>query len=121
MDDEEIIRALTYDLLTTLGYHVEVVEEGRGAVEIYKRAKESGCPFDVVIMDLTIPGGLGGKDAIQEILKIDPCAKGIVSSGYSDDPVMADFKRYGFAAVVVKPYGIRELSEVVYHVLTSSC
>ena len=120
MDDEEIIRALTHDILTTLGYDVEVTAEGRDAVEIYKKARESGRPFDVVIMDLTIPGGLGGKEAIQEILKIDPGVKGIVSSGYSDDPVMADYKRYGFAAVVAKPYGIRELSEVVHDVITKS-
>ncbi len=117
MDDEEIIRDLAADLLTAMGYDVEVAGDGRHAVELYRQAKDSGRPFDVVIMDLTIPGGLGGKDAIQEMREIDPSVKGIVSSGYSDDPVMADFRNYGFSEVIAKPYGIQELSDVVRRVM----
>jgi DNA-binding NarL/FixJ family response regulator len=78
----------------------------------------SGQPFDVVIMDLTIPGGVGGKEAIKELLAMDPEVRAIVSSGYSNDPIMADFKRYGFKGVVAKPYEIRELVEVLNRVIS---
>ncbi|MEW6350088.1 MAG: response regulator [Thermodesulfobacteriota bacterium] len=117
MDDEEIIRDLAADLLGALGYEVEVASEGRLAVELFRQARDSGRPFDLVIMDLTIPGGLGGKDAIGEMREIDPSVKGIVSSGYSDDPVMADFRKYGFSEVIAKPYGMQELSDVVRRVM----
>jgi DNA-binding NarL/FixJ family response regulator len=76
-----------------------------------------GQPFDVVIMDLTIPGGMGGKEAIKKLLEIDPKVKAIVSSGYSTDPVMADFRSYGFSGVAVKPYNIEELSEILDKVI----
>ncbi len=87
---------------------------------LYKKAKEAGKPFDVVIMDLTIQGGMGGKEAIKELLGIDPEAKVIVSSGFSNDPIMANFMEYGFKGVVSKPYKFEDLSEVVHKVTNFS-
>ena len=79
---------------------------------------ESGDSFDAVILDLTIPGGLGGKEVIQKLMEIDLEVKAIVSSGYSNDPVMANFREYGFKGFIAKPYGIRKLSEVLHGVIT---
>ena len=81
---------------------------------MYKKARESGQPFDVVIMDLTIPGGMGGKEAIKKLLEIDPYAKVIVSSGYATDPIMSDYKKYGFSAVVTKPYSVEQLEKILH-------
>lgn len=113
MDDEEMIRDLAYRMLSKIGYEAVVAKDGSEAIELYKKAKESGRPFKAVIMDLTVPGGMGGKEAIQKLIEIDSKVKAIVSSGYSTDPVMSNFKKYGFSDVVVKPYGIKELSNVL--------
>jgi len=117
MDDEEIVRDVTGEMLRYMGYGVEFAKDGAEAIELYINAKESGKPFDVVIMDLTIPGGMGGKEAIGKLLKIDPAVKAIVSSGYSNDPVMADFRGYGFQGVVSKPCGLKELGEALHKIL----
>lgn len=120
MDDEEIILDAAGEVLRVLGYTVKCAKDGREAIELYRKAKEAGTPFDAVIMDLTIPGGMGGKEAISNLLGIDPGVKAIVSSGYSTDPVMADFGKYGFKGVVTKPYSIEELSEILHRVIKSS-
>jgi CheY-like chemotaxis protein len=119
MDDEDIVRDVIGDLLKILGYEVEFAGDGMEAIEVYKKAKESARNFDAVIMDLTVPGGMGGKESIQRLLEIDPGVKAIVSSGYSNDQVMSDFKKYGFSGVVAKPYKIEELSEVLHRALIS--
>jgi len=103
--------------LTMLGYEVDFAKDGKEAIELYKKAKESGKSFDVVIMDLTIPGGMGGKETVKKLLEINPDVKAIVSSGYSSDPIMAEYKSYGFSGVVVKPYNTVGLSRVVADVL----
>ena len=91
-----------------------LAEDGdQEAVLLYKEAIASGAPIDFIVMDLIIPGGMGGKDAVKEIHKIDPEAKVIVSSGYSNDPVMANFSEYGFYAALAKLFKIRELMEVI--------
>ena len=117
MDDEESILEVTGEVLTYLGYEVEVARDGLEALELYKKAHTLEIPFDAVIIDLTIRGKMGGREAIQHLLKIDPSAKAIVSSGYSDDPVMANYRDYGFKGVVSKPYTIKELSEALREVL----
>ncbi|MGA1876187.1 MAG: response regulator, partial [bacterium] len=100
-----------------LGYMVECVADGAAAVEAFTRANESGRPFDAVILDLTVPGGMGGQEALEKIHEIDPKAKVIVSSGYADDPVLADYRRYGFSGAVAKPYEISELSRILFTII----
>lgn len=117
MDDEEIIRDLMADLLLSLGYEAVFAAEGVETLELYREALEAGRPFDAVVIDLTIPGGMGGRGAIDALRKIDPNVKAIVSSGYSNDPIMSDFLNYGFVDVMAKPYGVQELSEVLYRVI----
>ncbi|KNZ70534.1 signal transduction histidine kinase, nitrogen specific, NtrB [Thermincola ferriacetica] len=117
MDDEETIRYVVRSMLNHFGYHVEEARDGAEAIKLYRLAKEAGRPFDVVIMDLTIPGGMGGKEAIAKLLDYDPNIKAIVSSGYSNDPIMANYQQYGFIDVVAKPYKMVELSKVVHRVI----
>jgi CheY-like chemotaxis protein len=93
------------------------VNEGAEAVSAYRQAHETGERFDAVILDLTVPGGMGGKEAAENILAVDPSAKIIVSSGYANDPIMADYPKFGFSGVVPKPYKIQDLSKVVHDVL----
>lgn len=119
MDDEEIVRNVASRILTRLGYKVDFAVNGCEAIEKYKAALKTNYPFNAVIMDLTIPGGMGGKDAIRELLKIDPNVKAIVASGYSNDPVIANFKEYFFCDVIAKPYNAKELSKVLGQVLRS--
>jgi PAS domain S-box-containing protein len=120
LDDDELIRDLTYTVLSNLGYEVNTVDEGIRAIEIYKEALELNEPFDAIIMDLTIPGGMGAKDTIRLLDKIDPNVKAIVSSGYFNDPIITDYAKYGFKGVIVKPYGIKELSSILNNIITQS-
>jgi DNA-binding NtrC family response regulator len=120
MDDEEIIRDSAGMILRTAGYEVELASDGNEAIELYRKAYEAGSPFDAVILDLTVPGGTGGKDALKKLLEIDSGVKAIVSSGYSNDPVMANYRDYGFAGVIAKPYKIQDMSETVKKVITKS-
>ena len=117
MDDEEVIRKLLHDELTDVGYEVELTVNGAEVIERYRKAKESGQPFDAVILDLTVPGGMGGKEVIRKLLEIDPNVKAIVSSGYSTDPIMADFKEYGFSGVVAKPYNLEQMKKVLFSII----
>jgi PAS domain S-box-containing protein len=119
MDDEEFIREATFEILTDLGYHVHVARDGREAIEIYQRARGEGVPFDVVVMDLTIPGGMGGQEAIGKLRALDPGVRAIVSSGYANDPVMANFRDHGFDNVVAKPYTVTALVDTLKAVLRS--
>jgi PAS domain S-box-containing protein len=119
MDDEEDIRELTQDILEELGYTVESVKNGTEALDLYRKRIEEGTPFSAVILDLTIPGGVGGQETIEKLLRIDPHVKAIVSSGYSTDPVMANYQDYGFSAVLVKPYRPQDLSKVLQELLTA--
>lgn len=113
MDDEVMIQELAAEMLTEIGYQVETCADGKEAIAYYKAAMESGESILAVIMDLTIPGGMGGKEAAAEILAIDPAASLIVSSGYSNDPIMSDFTAYGFIGAIAKPYRINELAQVL--------
>ncbi|MDH3394160.1 MAG: ATP-binding protein, partial [Desulfobulbaceae bacterium] len=120
MDDEEMILELASELLTSHDFDVSVSTDGKEAIAAYRQAMQEGKPYDVVIMDLTIPGGMGGKEAIQKLHEIDPSVKAIVSSGYSMDAAMADFTEHGFVAVVPKPYKAATLLKVIQEVLTTN-
>lgn len=120
MDDEEFVREIATELLQHLGYTVETAKEGSEALDLYKKAMESGNRFAAVIMDLTIPGGMGGKDTIPGLKKIDPDVRTIVSSGYANDPILANFKEYGFDGMVPKPYKIEELAETLHRIINLS-
>lgn len=117
MDDEEIITDMTSFILKDLGYLVQTCTRGEEAIELYRTAWEMGSPYSAAIMDLTIPGGMGGSEAAQHILAINPNARLIVSSGYSSDPVMAEYSKFGFCAVLKKPYSEEELSCVLKSVV----
>ena len=110
MEDEAVVAGMTVHMLHHLGYEdVEHASHGAEAVERFTRARESGVPFDLVILDLTVKGGIGGKETIKRLKEIDPGARAIVISGYSSDPVMSDYASYGFCGSLRKPYGMRDL------------
>jgi signal transduction histidine kinase/CheY-like chemotaxis protein len=117
MDDEEMVRDILKALLKRLGHDVILAENGREAIDTYQNALKSDQPIDLIIMDLTIPGGMGGKDAVHEILALDPKAKVVVSSGYSNDPIMANYRDYGFSAAIAKPYQMSELTNIINQLL----
>jgi PAS domain S-box-containing protein len=117
MDDEAPLRKMVGRMLEKLGYEPEFAKDGAEATGMYKAAKESEKPYDAVILDLTIPGGIGGKEAIQKLLEIDPEVKAIVASGYYDDPVLANFQEYGFKGMMTKPFESSSLSKVLNKVL----
>ena len=120
MDDEEPIRKLAAAILQHLGYKAESVKEGAEAIARYQEALAAGQPFRAVLMDLTVPGGMGGLEAAKHLRALDPRAKLIVSSGYSNAPVMADYRQHGFDAVLPKPWTVVELSSVLRQVLGDS-
>ncbi len=113
MDDEDMIREIATELLSQLGFLTIHASDGKQALALYKKLSEDGKRIDLVIMDLTIPGGMGGKEAIAELLAYDPQATAIVSSGYSNDPVMAQFKAYGFKGCLQKPFKLEELGKIL--------
>jgi CheY-like chemotaxis protein len=113
MDDELSLRQLAAHVLARLGHTVETVADGAEAIQVYQAGLQNAEPFDAVIMDLTIPNGMGGQETIGELLQIDPNVRAIVCSGYSNDPVMANFRDYGFGGVVPKPYSPDDLARAV--------
>jgi PAS domain S-box-containing protein len=117
MDDEEILRDLSSELLGMLGHDVEVAKHGQEALEKYQGAMAARSPFDIVILDLTIRGGMGGSETIQKLLEIDPAVRAIVSSGYSDDLAIANHLQHGFKAYLKKPCSIAELHDIVNSLL----
>ncbi len=117
MDDEEIVRNVVRNMLTRAGYEVVPASSGEEALESYRKAAEDGPPFDLILADLTIPGGMGGREMVSEIHRTHPEAKVIASSGYSNDTVMADFERFGFCGAVAKPYRLQELLDIVAQVM----
>ena len=92
-------------------------QNGVEATEKYTEAKKSGKPFDAVILDLTVPSGMGGIETIKELLEIDPAVKAIVSSGHANEPIVAEYKKYGFSAVITKPYNIDDMEKTLYSLL----
>lgn len=117
MDDEPPIREMARLFIHRLGAECIGVADGQAALDAYREAQAAGRPFDVVVMDLTVPGGMGGREAMEELRKIDPEVRAVVSSGYSRDPVLANYKQHGFCAVLPKPYGLEQLRKVLAHVV----
>ncbi len=117
MDDEREVRETIGTMLRRLGYSVELVESGAKAVERYQESLRNNKPFDVVIMDLTVPGGMGGRETMARLQELDPGVRAIVSSGHATDPVMANYAEYGFKGVVAKPFRLSQLSESIAAVL----
>ncbi|MCL4493140.1 MAG: ATP-binding protein [Nitrospirae bacterium] len=118
MDDEEYIREFVSDMLSHFGYTVDSAKNGGETLDLYKRAIESGRPYDVVIMDLTVPGDMGGRETMMKLVEIDPGVKAIVSSGYSSDPILAEFRKHGFSGVLAKPYKSEELLAALHKIIT---
>ncbi|MBK8476581.1 MAG: response regulator [Opitutaceae bacterium] len=117
MDDEAPIRKLATAMLRRLGCEVELAADGQAMVDAYCSAREAGRPFDAVVMDLTVPGGMGGLEALERLRALDPDVQAIVSSGYSSDPVLANYRSYGFSGRVAKPYEIADFGRVLREVL----
>ena len=113
MDDEEMILNITEKLFKKLGFFVAVSKNGEEMLNIYKNAMKKGEKFDIVLIDLTIHGGMGGEEAVKKLLELDKDAVAVVSSGYSNSPIMANFKDYGFKACLIKPYKIDDIKNLI--------
>ena len=120
VDDEEAIRDLVEFTLTHLGYSVSTAETALAGVELYRQKFQAGERFDLVILDLTLPGGMGGKEALKHLIEIDPGVNAIVSSGYATDATMSRYQDFGFRGVIAKPYEANELGRIVHDVIESS-
>jgi CheY-like chemotaxis protein/anti-sigma regulatory factor (Ser/Thr protein kinase) len=120
MDDDAMVREITLQMLNWLGYNGIETSDGSEAVARYRECMEKNQPVAAVILDLTVAGGMGGREACERILALDPSARLIVASGYSNDPVMADFRDYGFQAFISKPFSINELAAVLAEVIPAA-
>lgn len=120
LDDDNTIRELISTMLGSLGYDVTTVADGTEVIKQYKEALDSNSPYDVVIMDLTVPGGIGAKETIDILKELDPKVKAIVSSGYSNDHIVSEYEKYGFKGAITKPYGIKELCSVINNTIIMS-
>ena len=117
LDDENFIQELASSILRRYGYEPTAVADGQAAINEYTRARQAGQPYDLVILDLTIPGGMGGRQTMEELLKLDPAVKAIVSSGYSNDLVLSNYQAHGFRGMVSKPYDVADFAQTVARVL----
>jgi CheY-like chemotaxis protein len=117
MDDDAMIRKVASTILRHHGYEVALASDGAEAVAMFRAALEAGKPYDGVILDLTVRGGLGGREAVSQLRALQPGVRALACSGYSNDPVMADSEQYGFCGIVVKPYRSQDLAEAVSHML----
>ena len=119
MDDEASIRTLTANMLEFLGYEAEVVDNGNLVIERFSRAIGTGDRFEAVLLDLVVPGGLGGREAIERLTVLDPNVRAILVSGYAQDSIMSTYREYGFAGAIAKPYTLLELQAVLDTVITA--
>jgi len=113
MDDEFLIREVAGKMLKDAGFIVEKAVNGEQAVEMYKKAVSDGEPFDAIILDLTVPGGMGGHETLEKIKETDPSVVAIASSGYSEDDIISNPEKYGFAASLPKPYLRETFSDII--------
>jgi PAS domain S-box-containing protein len=119
MDDDEMIQDVSRKMLQLLGHEVDIVANGTEAIKAFQKAEDEFVPYSIVILDLTIPGGMGGEATSLELLAIDPSLKLLVASGYSDDPIVANYREYGFAGSIVKPFHLEELDMIIREALVS--
>lgn len=117
MDDDQTVREIAASMLALIGCSIDEATNGKDAIALYIKAQQNNTPFDIVIMDLTIPGGMGGKEAIAALLAVDPNARVVVSSGYANDPIMANYKEYGFCGVLPKPFKMDDLKRALASVI----
>ncbi len=117
MDDEDYIRDLASEMLQEIGFEPDMARDGEEAVGLYRKGLEAGQPYDAVLLDLTVRGGMGGTDCMRKLLELDPNVRGIVSSGYSEDPVMSSYRDFGFSGVITKPYVIQDLSRILLSII----
>jgi PAS domain S-box-containing protein len=117
MDDEELVRSAGGKMMQACGHSVDFALDGEEAVAMYADAQETGRPYDVVVLDLTVPGAMGGREAIEELMAVDPEVRAVVSSGYSSDPVLSEYREYGFSGCLAKPFEISELKKVLSEVM----
>jgi two-component system, cell cycle sensor histidine kinase and response regulator CckA len=117
MDDEEVVRDIVGIMLTSLGHEVEFAENGEEAIAKYREALSSGRRFEVVILDLTIRGGKGGKETLQELRELDPDVTAVVSSGYSADSAISEYQSHGFRACLTKPFRLDTLKNTLNDLL----
>ena len=117
MDDEELVRNVLARMLEFLGYRAVAAKDGAEAIGLYRQHREEGAAFDAVILDLSVPMGMGGKEAMAELLRLDPEVKGIVSSGYADSHGLGDYNKLGFTASIAKPYELKALDETLQEIL----
>ncbi len=120
LDDDQVVINLVQELLPEIGYSVDTATDGGRAIDMFNAAARRGEPYDVLILDLTIPGGMGGVDVIKTLLAVDPATKAIVSSGYSNDPVLAEYQKYGFSDVMIKPYDVAEISGRLHRLIAAT-
>ncbi len=117
MDDEELIRDIAGEMIRSLGHEVEVAVNGREAIAKYRDSLQSGNKFDVVILDMTVRGGMGGEEAIKELIKINPDIKTVVSSGYVEGATISEYEKHGFSACLKKPYNLAALNDTLNSLL----
>jgi CheY-like chemotaxis protein len=117
MDDEKMVRKVSEAMLESMGYEVLAVADGAEALQVYQQALGTENAFAAVILDITVPGGMGGKEVVKKMRALDSSLKAIVSSGYHRHAVMADYQKYGFDGVVAKPYRLKDMSRVIKAVL----
>ena len=113
MDDEQIIIDVTLEVLQFLGYQVQFARDGTEALALYAKERAAGVPFDVVILDLSVPDGMGGRETIGKLKELDPLVKAVVSSGFANDPYVQDYADFGFAGKLSKPYKINDMKLIL--------
>jgi len=117
MDDEQVILDVTNEVLRFLGYDVMFAKDGEAAIELYRQEQARGSPFDLVILDLSVPEGVGGKEAFERLHAIDPQAKVVISSGFTNDPMLTNYASYGLDGVLAKPYRITEIKALLENMI----
>jgi CheY-like chemotaxis protein len=113
MDDEQVILEVTNEVLRFLGYEVMFARDGAAAITLYTQEKTKGAPFDLIILDLSVPEGMGGKETFEKLHALDPSAKIVISSGFTNDPMLTDYKSFGLSGVLAKPYRITEIKTLL--------